>query len=623
MNMFSRNYTHRRLISAAAPLLILTMMSLAAPAQAGTFSVTSTEDAGTHTLRWAINQANATPGPDIITFRIPGEGPYTIQLRSGLPALTDDAGLIIDGFSQDGASTGSLPPSSLTVKICLDGSLAGDVPGLVIKSSNNVIQGLSFVRFALEGLRIQATPFGTDDNMIRYCIVGSSEGQIPASNALRASDVLPAGISLYSPAEQAGDIRGNAIISCIISGNTGDGVLFVGLGGAIANNQLRGNFIGVSRSGGTALANTGNGIAFLGNCVSNEISGNVISGNQLNGVRIAGTAESKFYGQKNVITQNRIGVGMELNPVGNGRDGINLGSDVKTGFAGFARNNSITGNTISGNHRNGISVWEHPSTEENADGNRISNNSIYANRKIAIDLGDNGLSLNDPALSLAGANQLLNAPVVTSAEFTGGVAIVKGSITKKAGNQKICLEMYRFRSSDSRPVEGSMFLGSIPVNGDGNWVFSTSGVVAEGDSIFATLIDGDGNTSEFSLPRMLNASQIAEAAFPDSRLTTEKAAAVAIQSIEPNPVMEFTEVTLLAEHNTWAVVQVYTPQGELVETVFDRWLTKGEHKIRWNAKNWKGDRVNPGWYVCVVDADASRSERRFEVGDVSLGAIAR
>jgi hypothetical protein len=343
----------------------------------------------------------------------------------------------------------------------------------------------------------------------------------------------------------------------------------------------------------------------------------------LNGVRIAGTAESKFYGQKNVIMQNRIGVGMELNPVGNGRDGINLGSDVKTGFAGFARNNSITGNIISGNHRNGISVWEHPSTEENADGNRISNNSIYANRKIAIDLGDNGLSLNDPALSLAGANQLLNAPVVTSAEFTGGVAIVKGSITKKAGNQKICLEMYRFRSSDSRPVEGSMFLGSIPVNGDGNWVFSTSGVVAEGDSIFATLIDGDGNTSEFSLPRMLNASQIAEAAFPDSRLTTEKAAAVAIQSIEPNPVMEFTEVTLLAEHNTWAVVQVYTPQGELVETVFDRWLTKGEHKIRWNAKNWKGDRVNPGWYVCVVDADASRSERRFEVGDVSLGAIAR
>jgi hypothetical protein len=620
MNMSRFSHTNRRLPFTA---LLLLMMLLTLPAHAGTFTVTSTQDAGTHTLRWAITQANATPGPDIINFRIPGDGPHTILLRSQLPALTDDAGLIIDGLSQNGAGTGPMPPSSLSVMICLDGSLAGEVPGLVIKSSNNVVQGLAFTRFALEGLRIQAAPFGTTDNMIRHCIVGSTDGRISAANGLLAVDTPPAGISLYSPADEGGDIRGNAIISCIISGNTGDGLLLLGDGGAIANNQIRGNFIGVSKSGSTALANTGNGIALLGNCASNEISGNIISGNQLNGVRIAGNAETTLYGQHNVITQNSIGVGVDQNPVGNGRDGINLGTDLHTGYAGFVRNNSITGNTISGNNRNGISVWEHPSTADNADGNRVSNNSIYANRKMAVDLGDDGLTINISGTSGGGANQQLNPPVITSAEFTGGVAIVKGSLDQITAAEKLSLEMYRYRSNDSRQAEGSMFLGSIQVNGDGNWVFSTSGVVMEGDSIFATVIDRDGNTSEFCLPRRLNSAQLAEVSFTTSRPASDKAAVVSILDIEPNPVMEDTEITLLTERNTWAIVQVYTPNGELVETIHDRWLTKGEHKIRWNAKNWKGDRVNPGSYVCVVDADASRSERRFEVGDVSLGAVDR
>jgi hypothetical protein len=622
MIMLRYSHTNRRLPAAAAPLLLLLLL-FTVSAHAGTFTVSSTEDAGTHSLRWAITQANATPGPDIINFRIPGDGPHTILLRSALPALTDDAGLIIDGLSQDGAGTGPMPPSTLSVMITLDGSLAGEVPGLIIKSSNNVVQGLAFVRFALEGLRFQATPFGTSDNMIRHCIVGSSEGRIPAANGLLAGDVPPAGISLYSPANEGGDIRGNAIMSCIISGNSGDGLLLLGNGGAIANNQIRGNFIGVSKSGSTALANTGNGIALLGNCTSNEISGNVISGNQLNGIRIAGDATSAHYGQKNVITQNSIGVGVDQNPVGNGRDGINLGSDLHTGYAGFVCNNSITGNTISGNNRNGISVWEHPSTADNADGNRISNNSIFANRKLAIDLGDDGVTMNNRGDNAHGANQNINSPIITSAEFTGGVAIVKGHLDRNAGDEKLSIEMYRYRSYDTRKTEGSLFLGSIPVNGDGNWVFSTSGVVVEGDSIFATVIDRNGNTSEFSSPSRLTSVQLAEVSFTTSRPASDKAAVVSILAIEPNPVMEYTEISLFTERNTWAIIQVYTPNGELVETIYDRWLTNGEHKISWNAKNWKGVRVNPGWYVCVVDADASRSERKFEVGDVSLGAIDR
>ncbi len=620
--MSRSSYNHRRSTAHVLTLLLLGIILGASPAISRSFAVTSTDDAGTHSLRWAIAQANTTPGPDVISFAIPGNGPHTIMLLSPLPALTDDAGVIIDGLTQPGAHTGATPPASISLMIHLDGTNAGDCPGLLLQSSNNVIQGIVLTRFALEGIRIQATALETSDNTIRYCMVGTTpDGSTPEANGLLALDVPPAGISLYSPAENGGSIRGNSIYSCIISGNTGDGILLHGDGGSITNNSIRGNYIGTNKSGVSALANTGNGIAFLGDCASNEISTNIIAGNQLNGIRFAGASENQMYVQRNTISHNSIGVGSNELPIGNRRDGINIGSDDQTGYAGFARNNSVTGNTIAANGRNGITVWEHPVSEDNADGNRVSNNSIFTNRKIAIDLGDDGITLNDTGDADNGANQKVNSPTIVTAEFTGGVAIVKGTLDVNIEDAKYCIEVYRYRSNDSREVAGSLFLGSIPVSGNGNWVFSTSGTITEGDSIFTTLVSADGNTSEVSKPRPVSSSLFTELTVESSRPTSDKPAVVNIASIEPNPVLEYTEVILHTERNTWAVVQVYTPNGELVETIFDRWITKGEHKINWDVKNWKGNRVSPGWYVCIVDADATRSEKRFEVGDVTLGHV--
>lgn len=68
-----------------------------------TYVVTSVNDpspfsAGTNTLRWAINQANANPGMDIISFNIPGTAPHIIQLNSSLPAITSP--ITMDGNTQ-------------------------------------------------------------------------------------------------------------------------------------------------------------------------------------------------------------------------------------------------------------------------------------------------------------------------------------------------------------------------------------------------------------------------------------------------------------------------------------------------------------------------------------------
>ncbi|MFM7540492.1 MAG: Ig-like domain-containing protein, partial [Planctomycetota bacterium] len=71
------------------------------------FTVTSESDADSGlyhrgTLRWAINQANASAGTDIIRFNIPGGGVRTITPATALPVLA--GGITIDGYSQPGAS---------------------------------------------------------------------------------------------------------------------------------------------------------------------------------------------------------------------------------------------------------------------------------------------------------------------------------------------------------------------------------------------------------------------------------------------------------------------------------------------------------------------------------------
>src|SRR5260370_39466387 len=82
-------------------LLLLGAIMLASPrlAQTATFVVTNTADSGPGSLRQAILDANAKPGPDVIAFSI-GSGVQTISSLSPLPFVTDP--VIIDGTRQPG-----------------------------------------------------------------------------------------------------------------------------------------------------------------------------------------------------------------------------------------------------------------------------------------------------------------------------------------------------------------------------------------------------------------------------------------------------------------------------------------------------------------------------------------
>ena len=77
---------------------------------ANTHDGTCATSTGSCTLRAAIQQANATSGPDRIAFAIPGTGLHTIQLTSRLPTINDPTGaLVVDGYTQPGSSPNTDP----------------------------------------------------------------------------------------------------------------------------------------------------------------------------------------------------------------------------------------------------------------------------------------------------------------------------------------------------------------------------------------------------------------------------------------------------------------------------------------------------------------------------------
>ena len=115
-----------------------------------TFTVNSVADPsgpeGTTTLRQAIDESNAAPGPDTIDFNILGPGVHTISLASPLPAIADP--VTIDGTTQPGYS--GVPLISLTPSTV--NPFTGD--GLTLLGGGNTVQGLDIGGFNGNGIRI-------------------------------------------------------------------------------------------------------------------------------------------------------------------------------------------------------------------------------------------------------------------------------------------------------------------------------------------------------------------------------------------------------------------------------------------------------------------------------------
>ena len=354
-------------------------------------------------LREAIARANSVPGEDTITFGIDDtafplvNGAHVISPATALPAITDPTVI-------DGTSDGSFASCADGPVIELDGSGTGGVEprGLVLVGAG-AIRGLAVNDFYY-GISLHGPSV---DQSVHCSYIGTdTSGMVAEGNYF--------GIYVESANPRIGGIDpddGN-----LISGNEHSGVYVRPAAAA----RIQGNSIGLDATGTSALPN-GYGVLLTGaegTLVGGTEAGagNVVSGNQV-GIAINGTGK--------VVQGNEIG----RTGVGNLQYGVAIwsgGSDNLIGGTEPGEGNSIAFNLI------GVRVMDATTT-----GNRILGNAIHSNGRLGIDLGAEGVTLNDSGDADTGPNGLQNFPELTSVEVTGA------SGTLDSGGASYRIEFFR------------------------------------------------------------------------------------------------------------------------------------------------------------------------------------
>ncbi|MFD1824432.1 choice-of-anchor D domain-containing protein [Mumia zhuanghuii] len=339
------------------------------------------------TLRAAIQEANASPGADTVRFAI-GSGPVTISPTSELPLITEP--VTIDGFTQPGA--GSTPIVHLagdTVGAGGDGlrlaSGTSSVSGLVLTHfevgifisgpGGNLVTG-NYVGIAADGTTGRGNSYGIVIEKSPDNVIGTSASRNVISGNAKA------GITVTGAAAKGNEIAGNRIgtnaagtatVANLLGITVLDGALDTRIGGTTDadGNLLSGNVshgvevaqaakgtvvsrnrIGTDAAGTAALPNRMQGVVTI-SAAKTTLHANVISGNGETGVWAYGITGSDGH----EITDNLIGTNAAgTAALGNTSDGIRLSGP--TDFSTPAAYAKITGNTVSGNGRDGIRTAE-------------------------------------------------------------------------------------------------------------------------------------------------------------------------------------------------------------------------------------------------------------------------
>ncbi len=295
----------------------------------------------------------------------------------------------------------------------------------------------------------------------------------------------------------------------VISGNAGTGIALGGSTPDSRNNRVAGNFIGTDATGMKALGNQGPGIAMQNGAPGTVVGvfgdgsahdanrANVIAANAGAGVYAYTYAGMPVSGVR--ISGNAIGVGVDrVAPLGNRGWGVDIGG------IGLAPDNLLVGgpraleaNVIANNTLGGIGLVSIASTI------RIQQNAIFSNGGLGIDLGQDGVTPNQPANPGDGANGGQNHPVITGASVSAGQTTIAGTL-HSAPSATFRVEL--FANAACNPAgygEGEELLGTVDVTtdaaGDATFTTTVPAAVAKLHQITATATDAAGNTSELSV----------------------------------------------------------------------------------------------------------------------------
>ena len=223
------------------------------------------------TLRAAIQQANSSPGLDIIAFAIES-GPQTIGIGlptggTALPTITEP--VVIDGTTQPGFAGRPI--------VELNGY--DNLPGLWVSAGNSTIRGLVINRTSGGDALLITSSGGNiiEGNYFGVDVAGTSILSNNANIVIQSSNNVVGGTT--------------AAARNVVSGSNSAGIIVLDAGAGAGGNVIQGNYVGTDATGTSALGNV-NGIVLAanGNIVGGAMPGaaNVISGNTGKGVYITG-----------------------------------------------------------------------------------------------------------------------------------------------------------------------------------------------------------------------------------------------------------------------------------------------------------------------------------------------
>ena len=158
----------------------------------------------------------------------------------------------------------------------------------------------------------------------------------------------------------------------VISGNMNQGVLLSGTG--VSQNVISGNYIGTDLSGTASRPNAFSGVAIFGNATSNTIGGtsegarNIIAGNSSDGVTFSGTGT-----ELNSVQGNFIGLTVTgTTTLANAGSGVSLFGGANNNLIGGTTAGAR--NYICGNSGEGVFIVNSGTTSNVIQGNSIGQN---------------------------------------------------------------------------------------------------------------------------------------------------------------------------------------------------------------------------------------------------------
>ena len=514
-----------------------------------------------------LNTGNCTvkglviSGFDGLGIYLGGAGGHTIQ---GNYIGTNAAGNAASPNSLDGVQAES-PNNTI-------GGLTTSARNII---SGNGQSGVRLITNSATGNTVQGNFIGTNasgtaalGNSINGVFISGGSGNLIGGTAAGARNTISgngvSGVALSGAGATTNTIQGNYIgtnaSATAALGNSFDGVLISGVpnnliggtiaearniisgnsvragveisGGGATGNMVQGNFIGTSIFGDAGLTN-GYGVLINGGANNNTVGGratpetaprNLISANG-HGIAILGGANS------NVVQGNTIGTdsGGTL-ALGNSFEGLLIDSTSSGNTIGGGGGGS---NIIAFNGTRGIAISS-TGGGPGGTGNVIFANSIFSNGQLGIDLGEDGVTPNDPLDLDGGPNNRQNFPVLTSAISNTGnnTTTIIGSLDSTPSTT-FTLQFFSNPSCDaSGNGEGKTYLGSTTVTTtiDGSpvaFIVAFPLTVPVGQIVTATATNNSTrDTSEFSAcktvtgdsPTAIDEPEFAAAAYDDGVL---------------------------------------------------------------------------------------------------------